>query len=101
MIIRGKQRIGTVEKSLQLTAHPVIVNGGCKSDDIRRIHFIHDGRRIVSDNAFLSFLAGQAASAEMQVLSFQCDGFHLIAGLCRTFGKGFGQCVRITVVTQA
>jgi hypothetical protein len=77
-----------------------IIYRRCKSQYIRRSHFLGKDDRIVFYNAATYALAGKAAFAKRNIFACERDGFNLVAGRARTLGKGFCQSVGIAVFSE-
>jgi hypothetical protein len=61
---------------------------------------VHDSRNIILEYTGAGFLAGQAADAELDFLSFQGDEFHLISHAFRTFGELLRQGMAVGTRTE-
>ena len=97
-VIRIKQRVGTIQHSLELTADAVIVDGRCEYQHIRVVHFGGNFHGIVLDDAVPKIQAGEAALAEANLLFPQKHSLYLMTSFLRTLGKGCRQRLRIAVL---
>ena len=86
-IIRSKQRVGTIQHGLELTADAVIVDRRCEHQHICVVHFVGDLHGIILDDAVPQLQAGKTTLAKANLLFPQRYGFNLIACLPCTLGK--------------
>ena len=101
LAVLNVQRIGTIQECLQLSAEFVIVNRCCEDDGLCGTHLSDHVVHVIPDHTFAGLLTCQAASAEVQILIFQRNIFHLISSFpCSRFCLS-GQDLRVAPVSQA
>ena len=79
LVVRSVQRIESVKQGLELTAHFVVVNRGCKCHHVGLLNELDNGASVVIQHALAGILTGQAAYAKVDFLSAKGHHRHFIA----------------------